>query len=114
MSQKMPQRTEKTGQSDATEHRETSLLVDDVSKSFRHVTALDGVSLRIDRGEVVGLVGENGAGKSTLLNILTGVLDPDRGEISIDGRPVELSGPSDAAEHGVSLVHQEQDVIPNL
>ncbi|MCT9098109.1 sugar ABC transporter ATP-binding protein [Haloarchaeobius sp. HME9146] len=93
---------------------EPSLVVEDVSKSFRHVTALDGVSLRIDRGEVVGLVGENGAGKSTLLNILTGVLSPDDGRIVIDGDPVELTNPRQASELGVSLVHQEQDVIPNL
>ncbi|WP_435365744.1 sugar ABC transporter ATP-binding protein [Haloarchaeobius sp. DYHT-AS-18] len=93
---------------------ESSLRVHDISKSFRHVTALDGVSLHIDKGEVVGLVGENGAGKSTLLNILTGVLQPDDGDLTIDGQPVTLSNPSEAAEYGVSLVHQEQDVIPNL
>ncbi|WP_435335822.1 sugar ABC transporter ATP-binding protein [Haloarchaeobius sp. TZWWS8] len=92
----------------------SSLRVHDISKSFRHVTALDGVSLHIDKGEVVGLVGENGAGKSTLLNILTGVLQPDGGEITIDGESVSLSSPREAAEYGVSLVHQEQDVIPNL
>ncbi|WP_435361898.1 sugar ABC transporter ATP-binding protein [Haloarchaeobius sp. DFWS5] len=95
-------------------HREHSLRVRDISKSFRHVTALDGVSLHIDQGEVVGLVGENGAGKSTLLNILTGVLQPDEGDISIDGESVTFSNPREAAEYGVSLVHQEQDVIPNL
>jgi len=93
---------------------ETSLRVENVSKSFRHVQALEDVSLHIDRGEVVGLVGENGAGKSTLLNILTGVLSPDSGEIYIDQQPVSLSNPREAATHGVSLVHQEQDVLPNL
>lgn len=97
-----------------TEESEAVLRVDEISKSFRHVVALDDVSLRINRGEVVGLVGENGAGKSTLLNILTGVLSPDSGRITIEGSEVELTGPSDAARHGVSLVHQEQDVIPNL
>ena len=90
------------------------LRVEGISKSFRHVVALDNVSLRINSGEVVGLVGENGAGKSTLLNILTGVLSPDSGQLIVNGNPVTLTDPSDAAEHGVSLVHQEQDVIPNL
>ncbi|WP_435320791.1 sugar ABC transporter ATP-binding protein [Haloarchaeobius sp. TZWSO28] len=93
---------------------EESLRVEDISKTFRHVTALDGVSLNLNQGEVVGLVGENGAGKSTLLNILTGVLSPDEGRVIIDGSPVEFTNPRDAAEHGVSLVHQEQDVLPNL
>lgn len=110
----MPQTTDLDDESTTGHDSEVTLRVDDISKSFRHVVALDGVSMHIDRGEVVGLVGENGAGKSTLLNILTGVLSPDSGRITVDGSPVELTGPSDAADYGVSLVHQEQDVIPNL
>ncbi len=93
---------------------ETSLRVDGISKSFRHVQALSNVSLDINRGEVVGLVGENGAGKSTLLNILTGVLDADEGQLSVDGEPVEFDSPREAADYGVSLVRQEQDVITNF
>ncbi|WP_394352495.1 sugar ABC transporter ATP-binding protein [Natronorubrum aibiense] len=94
--------------------QETSLRVESVSKSFRHVDALTDVSLELEAGEVVGLVGENGAGKSTLLNILTGVLDPDEGKLYRDGHPVEFVGPQDAASYGVSLVHQEQDVITHF
>ena len=93
---------------------ETSLRIENISKSFRHVQALSKVSLDINRGEVIGLVGENGAGKSTLLNILTGVLTPDEGQLYVDGEPVELSNPREAADYGVSLVHQEQDVITNF
>jgi ribose transport system ATP-binding protein len=110
----MSSRTEVDDDSAVTLSRETSLRVENVSKSFRHVTALDDVSLRLDEGEVVGLVGENGAGKSTLLNILTGVLQPDDGGIVVDGARVSVSNPREAAEYGVSLVHQEQDVVPNL
>src|SRR6056297_3368723 len=93
---------------------ESSLRVENVSKSFRHVQALSNVSLDINRGEVIGLVGENGAGKSTLLNILTGVLEADEGQLYVDGEPVEFTSPREAADHGVSLVHQEQDVITNF
>jgi len=93
---------------------ESSLRVEGVSKSFRHVQALSDVSLDIRQGEVVGLVGENGAGKSTLLNILTGVLQADEGTLYVDGEEVAFTSPSEAADHGVSLVHQEQDVITNF
>lgn len=91
-----------------------SFRVEGISKSFRHVQALSDVSLEINRGEVVGLVGENGAGKSTLLNIVTGVLQPDEGTLYVDGDAVEFTNPRDAADYGVSLVHQEQDVITNF
>ncbi|MEF8827529.1 MAG: sugar ABC transporter ATP-binding protein [Haloarcula sp.] len=92
----------------------SSFRVDGISKSFRHVQALDDVSLEVDRGEVIGLVGENGAGKSTLLNILTGVLQADDGQLYVDGEPVTFTNPREAADYGVSLVHQEQDVITTM
>ena len=90
------------------------LRVEGLSKSFRNVDALTDVSLRIRTGEVVGLVGENGAGKSTLLKLLTGIHRPTDGQIVIDGTPVEVSGPRDAAQRGIAIVKQEQDVVPNL
>jgi len=90
------------------------LHVDGLSKSFRHVDALTDISLQIQTGEVVGLVGENGAGKSTLLKLLNGIHQPDSGRIIIDGEPVRISGPRDAAQRGISIVKQEQDVVPNL
>ena len=92
----------------------TRLRVEGVSKSFRNVDALSDVSIEIGTGEVVGLVGENGAGKSTLLKILTGIHEPDGGRITLDGEPATISGPRDAAERGIAIVKQEQDVIPNL
>jgi ribose transport system ATP-binding protein len=101
-------------QSVARSEEPSSFRVENVSKSFRHVQALSDVSIDIGRGEVVGLVGENGAGKSTLLNIVTGVLDADSGQLYVDGDPVEFSSPREAADYGVSLVHQEQDVITNF
>jgi len=91
-----------------------SFRVEGISKSFRHVQALKDVSLAVDHGEVIGLVGENGAGKSTLLNILTGVLQADEGQLYVDGDPVVFTNPREAADYGVSLVHQEQDVITTM
>jgi ribose transport system ATP-binding protein len=99
---------------DSAPEQTSSFRVEDISKSFRHVQALDGVSLEVNRGEVIGLVGENGAGKSTLLNILTGVLQADDGQLYVDGEQVTFTNPREAADYGVSLVHQEQDVITTL
>jgi ribose transport system ATP-binding protein len=90
------------------------LQVSNLSKSFRNVDALSGVSLSIETGEVVGLVGENGAGKSTLLKLLTGIHQPDSGQIALDGEPIRIDGPRDAAHQGIAIVKQEQDVVPNL
>jgi ribose transport system ATP-binding protein len=105
-----------TGSDDAmgSDRAETRLRLDGISKSFRNVDALSDVSIEIGRGEVVGLVGENGAGKSTLLKVLTGIHRPDAGRIVLDGDPVEIRGPRHAAERGISIVKQEQDVVPNL
>jgi len=97
-----------------TSARECYVSVRNISKSFRHVQALNDVTIEVGRNEVVGLVGENGAGKSTLLNILTGIYSPDEGKIEIDDEPVSFTDPQDAANQGVSLVQQEQSVIPNL
>jgi ribose transport system ATP-binding protein len=86
----------------------------DVTKRFPGVTALDHVSLSIGRREVVGLVGQNGSGKSTLLNLLSGIHQPDEGEILADGTPVTLRSPRHARGRGIGMVFQEQSLIPNL
>jgi ribose transport system ATP-binding protein len=102
------------GGADPTVKGDRSFRVKGISKSFRHVQALNDVSLAVDHGEVVGLVGENGAGKSTLLNILTGVLQADEGQLFVDGEAVNFTNPREAADYGVSLVHQEQDIITTM
>jgi rhamnose transport system ATP-binding protein len=78
-----------------------------ISKSFPGVRALDNVSIEIYPGQVTSLIGENGAGKSTLVKILTGIYQPDSGEIAIDGVPVELGSPHRAAQQGITAIHQE-------
>ncbi|MDB4891836.1 MAG: rbsA, ribose transport system ATP-binding protein [Gemmatimonadetes bacterium] len=78
-----------------------------ITKRFGSATALDAVSLTIERGEVHALVGENGAGKSTLVKILTGAYHRDEGTVVLDGVPVEFRTPADAQDAGVCAVHQE-------
>lgn len=85
-----------------------------IHKSFGGAPALRGARLDVRAGEIHGLIGENGAGKSTLINIATGLFRPDSGEIRLDDRPVSLSGPTDAARLGISVVHQEADLFSEL
>lgn len=86
-----------------------------ISKTFPGgVQANRDVTLRIEKGEVHGLLGENGAGKSTLMNILYGLLKKDSGRIVINGEEVELESPHDAIARGVGMVHQHFKLIPTL
>ena len=94
-----------------TDHK---LEVKNVSKSFPGVKALVDVSIYIDKGEIISLVGENGAGKSTLINVISGQIQPDVGSVSIDGKEVKLNSPTDAIHLGVGLVPQELNLIPQL
>lgn len=83
-----------------------------ITKKFPLVLANDDVNFKVRQGEIHALVGENGAGKSTLVNILYGMLRPDRGNILIDGRDVQLSDPGDAIKLGIGMVHQHFMLIP--
>ena len=85
-----------------------------ITKNFPGVTALDDVSMSVHRGEIHALVGENGAGKSTLMNILGGNLQPNGGELRLDGHPVKISSPIDAYRKGIGFVHQESNLLENL
>jgi len=85
-----------------------------IVKSYGGVHALKGVNFDIHRGKVTTLFGENGAGKSTLMKILSGVEKPTSGQIELDGRAVAFASSSDAREHGISIIHQELSLAPNL
>jgi ribose transport system ATP-binding protein len=90
------------------------LRVEGISKEFPGVKALDGVNFELDRGEVLALVGENGAGKSTLMKILSGIYSPDAGRILIEGDEVDVTGPKAAQQLGISIIHQEMNLMPHL
>jgi fructose transport system ATP-binding protein len=85
-----------------------------VAKAYGHVQALAGVDLELYPGEILGLVGDNGAGKSTMIKILSGAVQPDRGEIRIDGRSVQLRNPVTARTLGIETVYQELAVVPMM
>src|ERR1700744_3216552 len=83
-------------------------------KTYPGVRALDRVSRRVGRGEVLALIGENGAGKSTLMKILGGVVKPDQGTIEIDGAPHDSFTVPESLSSGIAFVHQELNLFDNL
>lgn len=88
--------------------------INNVSKTFPGVKALNNVSLTVDHGEIRALVGENGAGKSTLMKILNGNYKMDEGQILIEGQPVSITNPLVAARHGISIIFQELNQVDYL
>ena len=86
----------------------------DVSKRFPGVLANNQVSLQLERGRILALLGENGAGKSTLVNILFGMYRPDEGHVIIKGERVDLRGPDDAISRGIGMVHQHFQLVPPM
>jgi len=90
------------------------LQMKNIEKSFPGVKALDKVNLNLKKGEIHGLIGENGAGKSTLMKILLGIYHPDKGEIFLNGKKVNIDSPHTAIKHGITLVPQELNLIPEL
>ena len=101
-----PIRTEQLG--------EVVLAARNIAKSYGSIHALKGVNFDIHRGQVTTLFGENGAGKSTLMKILSGVQQPTSGEIVLDGKPVSFASASHARDLGISIIHQELSLAPNL
>ncbi len=86
----------------------------DVSKSFGGARALEAVNLRVDRGSIHAIVGENGAGKSTLGKIIAGDIEPDRGQLVVNGTPVHFHAPRAAIASGIARIAQELPVVPAL
>ena len=83
----------------------------DISKSFGRIQANSRVSLDINRGEILALLGENGSGKTTLMNMLSGIYFPDSGHIEIDGKPVTIGSPKDAFTYGIGMIHQHFKLV---
>ena len=83
-------------------------------KRFGGLTAVSGVDLDVQRGEVVALVGDNGAGKSTLVQMISGVFRADSGTIALDGRPIHTLAPHEVKRLGISYVPQGANIFPQL
>ncbi len=86
----------------------------DVTKTYGGTQALDGVTLTVREGRVTALFGENGAGKSTLMKILSGIEQPTRGHVALDGQVADFGSPREATDSGVVIIHQELNLCPNL
>lgn len=91
-----------------------ALEAEGISKFFPGVKALDNVSLRVRPGTVHALMGENGAGKSTLMKCLIGIYRPDKGAIRVKGEPVQFQDTMDALRSGISMIHQELNLVPHM
>jgi ABC-type uncharacterized transport system ATPase subunit len=89
-----------------------SLELRGITKRFGSLTANDSIDLAVGNGEIHAILGENGAGKSTLMNIVYGLLSPDEGSISVDGKVVDINSPLDALAAGIGMVHQHFMLIP--
>ena len=96
------------------ENKQTSLKLENITKTFPGVKALDGVTLELKRGKVHALMGENGAGKSTLMKVLSGVYSRDGGSITVDGHPIEIHSPVDSVGMGIAVIYQELAMVPEL
>src|SRR6516162_3475623 len=96
--------------------RENLFGLNSVAKRYGATTALKEVSLTVDRGEVIGLIGANGAGKSTLTRVVSGVTLPDSGELFHDGHPIDLAAysPMLASQLGIRVVYQDLSLCTNL
>lgn len=85
-----------------------------IVKTYGHVVALDGVDFELREGEILAVVGDNGAGKSTLIKTLSGAIQPDQGEILLDGKLVQFKNPLDARNRGIETVYQDLAVAPAM
>lgn len=90
------------------------LKIENISKLFPGVLALDNVDFNLKRGEIHALVGENGAGKSTLIKIISGVYKPEKGKIIINGEEKVFNNPHEALSHGISTIYQESNLVPYM
>ena len=82
-----------------------------ITKRFGKVVANDSINLEIRRGEILSLLGENGSGKTTLMNMLSGIYQPDEGQIYADGKQISITSPKDAFSYGIGMIHQHYHLV---
>lgn len=85
-----------------------------IDKAFPGVKALDQAGLNVYSGQVMALMGENGAGKSTMMKVLTGIYQPDAGDIQYRGQPCQFKGPRESQQAGIGIIHQELNLLDEL
>jgi len=90
------------------------LEVKNISKRFGHVQALKNVSIKVNKGDIIGLLGDNGAGKSTLIKIISGNFPPDEGKIFLEGKEVNFNIPAEAYAAGIETVYQNSPICSNV
>jgi simple sugar transport system ATP-binding protein len=90
------------------------VLMDNVTKFYGRVRALDGVTFRVFKNEIVGLLGDNGAGKSTLIKVLSGAVRPTSGDIYIKGNKVDIRSTTDAIANGIETIYQDSALVTQL
>jgi simple sugar transport system ATP-binding protein len=90
------------------------LRLEGITKRFGSFTANDTINLDVQAGSIHALLGENGAGKTTLMNILSGLYQPDMGQIYLNGQPVQISSSNAAIQHGIGMIHQHFMLVPQL
>jgi ABC-type sugar transport system ATPase subunit len=91
-----------------------AIRAENITKTFGTITALNGVSMQVARGETLGILGDNGAGKSTLIKILTGYHQADSGQVYVDGKPVRLGSVDEARALGIECVYQDLALVNGL
>ena len=89
------------------------LEVKNISKKFSHVQALNNVSIKLNKGDIIGLLGDNGAGKSTLIKIISGNFPPDEGKVFLEGKEVNFNIPAEACAAGIETVYQNSPICAN-
>jgi len=90
------------------------LEVKNISKKFSHVQALNNVSIKLNKGDIIGLLGDNGAGKSTLIKIISGNFPPDEGKVFLEGKEVNFNTPAEACAAGIETVYQNSPICANV